>query len=822
MDRDEPDRDGVESEADRLAENSTGVDANDRDRSLVRRRLLQTIAATGTAFGLAGCSGVTERRYVADPVALAPEAAEFGFTTDVNGEFEVEREETVGGNELSITLVNYEASYDHEANPVGLAATPSVEEGGVNLSPVARADLSEIVNRELGGEYAAASEVTPGSEWVRGPELLDSSLGTMLDSEVDIETYVGITDEDELALVSAARAFDGGDAVFAGASRTRAVEPGTDRPMVGEDGIIGEAEVDDLVGTMVDVVLPNVVREGTDLDGTTTGQTGTSLEAVPIELHRLAAKHVAEADPQVAPGWEDASLTGEVEELYRPDVEGPAYYEFAVEPMGYVIVSTGRHDKPIPNWNHRRAPPSRRLREGGEDLYDNEGGEPTGFFKMDSLYFVGTRGTGGEYGEGERVAELNDRPHRVVGLDGDDLEPETATVTHGPTTRDVEPGEVELELKERSGRLEGDWELEEWESWSEMVGNYEESYGPLLDDLRQRAGEDWAVLEELEENGIGLEPEERREVPFLFEVESFDVEGTGQEFVAAERTQTPRNGGVSLSVESVPDGENRRPLELQISYENGQSESLTFVPVPAAATDPQIQFSGGAAHNDETELTGGYSTWYAGSAGDQREYQQFEDPSAGCLIGCGPVAWAMLYGWADVRADDGRSRWSSQSGLFRQNGDTAPASDIRAPNSVRRVNSAFQVCEELATHVSKFCIGDSGATTPWNMHDGWRFLNGRAPGRLWSWWNSGGVARKRCTAEARDQIKSRNTPSIIGTGWLRHYPLAWGYAYKSERVGNWPFKRTKHHRWFYVNNGWGNCCSEWVEDGIWYANRLDP
>src|SRR5689334_11651530 len=48
---------------------------------------------------------------------------------------------------------------------------------------------------------------------------------------------------------------------------------------------------------------------------------------------------------------------GKVTELYRPDVEGPAYLEFALREgpadAGYVIASTGEHDFPIMAWSDR-------------------------------------------------------------------------------------------------------------------------------------------------------------------------------------------------------------------------------------------------------------------------------------------------------------------------------------------------------------------------------------------------------------------------------------------------------------------------------------
>ncbi|MFY7969668.1 MAG: hypothetical protein ACOVNV_11275, partial [Pirellulaceae bacterium] len=51
-----------------------------------------------------------------------------------------------------------------------------------------------------------------------------------------------------------------------------------------------------------------------------------------------------------------------------------------------------------------------------------------------------------------------------------------------------------------------------------------------------------------------------------------------------------------------------------------------------------------------------------------------------------------------------------------------------------------------------------------------------------------------------------STPAIIGTGWLSHYPVAWGYAWQHRTVRKsflwWEWTETVTDTAFYVNNGW--------------------
>jgi len=59
-------------------------------------------------------------------------------------------------------------------------------------------------------------------------------------------------------------------------------------------------------------------------------------------------------------------------------------------------------------------------------------------------------------------------------------------------------------------------------------------------------------------------------------------------------------------------------------------------------------------------------TWnyfWAGNSGDQPAYNQFT--WSGCAVGCGPIAWAILFAWGDRQAAGGNAYWAGRNGLYR-------------------------------------------------------------------------------------------------------------------------------------------------------------
>ena len=211
---------------------------------------------------------------------------------------------------------------------------------------------------------------------------------------------------------------------------------------------------------------------------------------------------------------------------------------------------------------------------------------------------------------------------------------------------------------------------------------------------------------------------------------------------------------------------------------------------------------------------------YYWTSGSQPAYWQFD--YNGCPVGCGPVAWGMLFGWADEQAAGGNPYWAPRWGIYRQNGGYGA-------NAVAPVNldpGVENMIREIHNDVGTFCIFGSGATFPWRMADAWHYLSGRTGTSLQAHWNSLGIAEDGLRDWAVGSIRDRGTPAVIGTGWLSHYPVAFGYAWQKRTIRHcfiWCWDEVVYDRWFYVNEGWGGGSSgDWVGASTWFAGSIFP
>jgi hypothetical protein len=168
--------------------------------------------------------------------------------------------------------------------------------------------------------------------------------------------------------------------------------------------------------------------------------------------------------------------------------------------------------------------------------------------------------------------------------------------------------------------------------------------------------------------------------------------------------------------------------------------------------------------------------------------------------------------------------WAPRTGLYLANGGRG--ADAVAP--LDQDTGVHNVIVELHGEVHTFCLAGQGATTPWDMSGATAYLSGRTGTRLETRYNSIGIHEDGLRDRARDSIRNRRTPAVIGTGWLSHYPLAYGYAEQTRIVRNcflwscWDDVQTD--RCFKVNNGWGGGggTAEWIPASTWFAGEIFP
>jgi hypothetical protein len=185
----------------------------------------------------------------------------------------------------------------------------------------------------------------------------------------------------------------------------------------------------------------------------------------------------------------------------------------------------------------------------------------------------------------------------------------------------------------------------------------------------------------------------------------------------------------------------------------------------------------------------------------------------------------MLFGWADKQAADGNAYWTPRWGLYREGGGTG--ADAVAPQFMGASSSdgVRRITWEIRAYIDTKCILGNGPTFPWDMDEARQYFTNRTGTSLRTNYNVFGIHTSGLRERARNAIRDQGTPAIIGTGWLNHYPLAWGYAWRSRRVQACficPWKKTEYSRFFYVNQGWGGSGDGWVSAGTWFAGRISP
>jgi hypothetical protein len=464
----------------------------------------------------------------------------------------------------------------------------------------------------------------------------------------------------------------------------------------------------------------------------------------------------------------------------------------------------------------------------------------TEFYKLDALAYAA------EYEQiiplgisvaVDDVVNLGDLPGRINGLDA--IPQQAAEIVNesvdsdGKVQRD---GPTELPLSSQ----------EDWPSWSALKEQYKAEYGPLLASLQQSASTPWTLEKGLSTNGESLIKGDVRIAYGLPSqtIASFQVtgEGAAAQFLKSEAVS---NGGTTTGVRiTVLDGPSDRsqrlPFQVELTYAGGGTDTIRYAIVNSsvvsvstvylplvlkAAADGASKAAADRAAPAAAKPSdwGPWSYWWADGDADSIRYGQFD--YKGCASGCGGTAWAMLFAWTDRRAAEGHFRWANHFGLYRANGSVGGA-NVVAPLS--QDTGVQNITREIRDQIGTFCIFGSGATWPWNMINAANYVRPRATAawRMSTRYDPTGLCWfGACDSSrnlAKDQIISYRAPAVVGTGWLKHYPLAFGYAERSKRSCFLFICSTSYSRWFYVNNGWYGNNNGWTSADVWFAGVYRP
>ena len=205
--------------------------------------------------------------------------------------------------------------------------------------------------------------------------------------------------------------------------------------------------------------------------------------------------------------------------------------------------------------------------------------------------------------------------------------------------------------------------------------------------------------------------------------------------------------------------------------------------------------------------------WYAGDWSMQPKYHQLKRDRWCDLVGCGPVAWAMLFAWFE-------RNWGVEYAFRGEGTNALPPPNLSTAARRSQVIDAYDSLHELCDVICN-PFGDDGATYPTDMTDAFKGYTYPAAlanqiGRYWNINSVTGTWPDLGALRSRDAIKN-GYPAVTGLGWMWHYVLAYGYGYDTVDTGV-GFNVT--YRYLKCNMGWNGHGPRWYYIGdTFYSAR---
>lgn len=309
------------------------------------------------------------------------------------------------------------------------------------------------------------------------------------------------------------------------------------------------------------------------------------IDEVPQDLRRRVAQRLESIrGTPMAPGADRTRLGDEVCPIYRPDIKNVAYWEFEIVGLdgtrprdregrgsgaGFMLATAGRHDHPLSHWSLSVEAPSRALQAKAST------GPVARVIRLDTLAYVA------EDQKGAYLAHVGQFPPLISGMPIDPAARNAiSTVTALPrkaSASDEAPGKLKVS---RGGAEVPQLKLAAWRSWADAKRRYAATYKPQLAALTARAAPSWDFEDLLAKFGEGIREGQKLTVPLL---KPGKARAIGDGMKAVKLTQLDRHPPAVILEAVAYGGRSEATFQLDIAYEDGTRELLTYFVVPRDA-----------------------------------------------------------------------------------------------------------------------------------------------------------------------------------------------------------------------------------------------
>lgn len=587
--------------------------------------------------------------------------------------------------------------------------------------------------------------------------------------------------------------------------------------------------------------------------------------------------------------WSDPVISDIAIPFYRPDIRAgmvPAYYEITLadrntkQPRGFIMMAVdynksadcvtnqnpacGVVDYPIAHWNSSGPAMSAQL----TTQISTDGLSEYKLWKLDTLSYVAIQNNSMVGSVGAFPVLINNLAQSFSYYgnaqgDGDTMwSPANLDESDDRKPEDIMPEYEHIGISDEVA--DRTWQFNDVDlknNFSQYVSKYSFSFEPLLNQLKQEAMPQWnnermvidpyiagdASRPDVPRYNIAVQANSVTSVVLPFRgvtLNNITNESPEESRISFTLDSKTLSGYSILKITTLANPTDALPrLRLLIQMPNDVSVQGPYQNAAKFTfflTDKVTQVcpAGDYCPLTTSMLSRGWAPWrsyWAGTGADQRNYNQF-DVGGGCLSGCGPTAWMMLFGWVDYKSSPAPSyaassvwprRWNSYRAGGNNTGATIGSTGTAPQGMDAGVRNAVGY---IRNAVDTFCfpLSSSGATVPWKMDSAANYLHYVGTSMsLDTHYNIAGAHEDRLTRYALESLSSSNPrPVVIGTGHLAHYPLAWGVQYTTRPEGFWEGwadgDDVVWHQFWYVNQGWGGNGNGWIQTGTWFAGRVNP